>query len=361
MKRLLLLWAVFSLGCWDKALPQLYAPMFNESAMSGKVGDTDVRLYLGPSPYISKAAVDFIAAATRTLDVCVYELNLIQVIDALLEAHTRGVHVRVAVSPAAMPGKHDEEMTDKFSQMSSRKMLRYTRNKSGLMHNKFMVADGRAVWTGSYNLTKNDTEMNDNNVVTFSNTLLAENYTSEFEEIWDGQHGKKNSTPTPHPVFKIGGVTVQNYFSPEDDVEGAIVQEISKATNSVYIMAFALTDKAIHTALTNQIARGIKVYVLLDLTLARQGTSLNKPLREAGATVRVSSNNGNMHHKVVVIDENVVITGSANFSASALKVNDENIVIFACPPLARAFMKEFTRCWMAKPYIYNKWMQQLPR
>ncbi|HMP90740.1 MAG TPA: phospholipase D-like domain-containing protein [Kiritimatiellia bacterium] len=361
MKRLLLLLAVCSLGCWAQAQQQLYAPMFNESVMSGKVGDTDVRLYLGPSPYISRGVVDFINSATRTLDICVYEMNLHQVVDAILEAHGRGVKVRVAVSPAATPHRNDPDLLDKFNTMKARNILRYTKNRSGLMHNKFMVADGRSVWTGSYNFTRNDTEMNDNNAVTFPNSLLAENYTAEFEEIWTGMHGKRNSTPTPHPVFRIGDVTVKNYFSPEDNVEAAIVDELMRATNSIYIMAFALTDRAMYSALTNQIAAGIKVFVLLDLTLSRQATSLNRPLREAGATVRISSNNGNMHHKVIVIDENVVITGSANFSASALNVNDENIIIFECPPLARAFMREFTRCWMAKPYIINKWTQPASR
>ena len=361
MKRLLLFMTLLSAGCWANAQQPLYAPMFNESVMSGKVGDTDVRLFLGPSPYISRGVVEFIGASTRTLDICVYELNLSQVADAILEAHTRGVKVRVAVSPAATPHRTDDSLAAKFAEMKERKILRYTKNRSGLMHNKFMVADGRAVWTGSYNFTRNDTEMNDNNAVTFSNTLLAENYIAEFEEIWAGMHGRRNSTPTPHPVFKIGDVTVKNYFSPEDDVEAAIVDEIMRATNSIYIRAFALTDRAMLVALTNQLAAGIKVYVLLDLTLSRQASSLNKPLREAGATVRISSNNGNMHHKVLVIDENVVITGSANFSASALKVNDENIVVFESPPLARAFMREFTRCWMAKPYVINKWMQQTQR
>jgi phosphatidylserine/phosphatidylglycerophosphate/cardiolipin synthase-like enzyme len=126
-------------------------------------------------------------------------------------------------------------------------------------------------------------------------------------------------------------------------------------------MAFALTDKAMFEALTNKIARGVSVYVLFDLELSRQRTSLSKPLKDAGASVRISSNNGQMHHKVIVIDESVVITGSANFSASALNSNDENLLIFSCPPLARAFMRECARCWLAKPYIYTKWLQQISR
>lgn len=338
---------------------QHYDAMYNASVINGRIGETAVNLYLGPSPFLSKAAVEFIRAASNTLEVCIYELNIPEVLDALLKAHNRGVFVRVAVHPASIPNEHDRYMYEKYDRLISRGVLRPTNNRSGLMHNKFMVRDNHTFWTGSYNLTKNGTEMNDNNVITFTHPQLAKNYKTEFEEIWAGKHGKRNSTPTPYPEVMIGTVPVKNLFGPEDDLEGAIVAEINKATNSVYIMAFALSSKNIFRALTKKAKAGVKVYTLFDLELARHKSSLSKVLKDVGISVRISANNGQMHHKVVVIDENVVITGSANFSASGYNSNDENIIIFECPPLARAFMKECARCWLAKPYIHNKWSTRL--
>jgi len=334
--------------------------MYNASVVAGRIGDTTVNLYLGPSPFISKAAVDFIKASTSTLEVCMYELDLPEVLDALLEAVYRGVKVRIAASPATVPNKHERFLYDKFNKLITRNVFKTTENKSGLMHNKFMVRDGSAIWTGSYNLTDNDTEMNDNNVISFTNRQLAENYLVEFEEIWTGRHGKKNSDPTPHPNVVIGGVTVQNYFSPEDDLEAAIDREIRKATNSIYVMAFALSDKTMFRSLVDMAKKGVRVYTLFDLELARQKSSLSQVLKDQGISVRISANNGQMHHKVIVIDEKIVVTGSANFSASAFKSNDENMIIFECPPLAKAFMRECARCWLAKPYVFNKWTVQVP-
>lgn len=361
MKRwgLLLIW----LGLFGDLLAQEthQNTIFNNSVMSGNVGDTPVRLFLAPSPHIERGVVDFINAATSSLDVCVYEINLPEIIEAIAQAVKRDVDVRFVVPPSTLPHKEDVETRHIFNDLLTKKILRLSDNRSGLMHNKFMVADRHRVWTGSCNFSQNDTEMNDNNAVTFSNEQMAHNYIAEMDEIWEGNHGRKKATPTPFPEIQMGDVLVRNLFSPEDDLEKAFVEEILKATNSIYIMAFALTDRAIFDALKNRIAAGVKIYVLLDLTLSRQGSSLKTPLREAGATVRISSNNGRMHHKVIVIDDNVVITGSANFSASALKVNDENIVIFACPPLARAFTREFTRCWRAQPYWVNKWSQDVAR
>lgn len=158
-----------------------------------------------------------------------------------------------------------------------------------------------------------------------------------------------------------GGVSIQNLFCPEDDVPKAIIEAIGQAKESVYVMAFAFTDKDITQALIDCMNEGVKVYVLLDLELSRHPYSARNVLNEAGAVVRISSNNGQIHHKVIIVDEKVVITGSANLSASAYDRNDESVIIFECRALAEAFTREFKRCWKAKPYVWNKWSQKVDR
>ena len=44
-----------------------------------------------------------------------------------------------------------------------------------------------------------------------------------------------------------------------------------------------------------------------------------------------------------MIDDHIVITGSYNFTSSAEKDNDENLVIVDDPGLARAYLDEFQR------------------
>jgi len=66
-------------------------------------------------------------------------------------------------------------------------------------------------------------------------------------------------------------------------------------------------------------------------------------LREAGLDVRLDGNDRNMHHKVIVIDGSLVITGSYNFSTSAEESNDENLVVLHSPELASLFLIEFER------------------
>ena len=52
-----------------------------------------------------------------------------------------------------------------------------------------------------------------------------------------------------------------------------------------------------------------------------------------------------LHHKVIIIDEDTVITGSFNFSRSAAKSNDENIVIIRDATVAGLYLDEWQRIW----------------
>ena len=52
-----------------------------------------------------------------------------------------------------------------------------------------------------------------------------------------------------------------------------------------------------------------------------------------------------LHHKVIVIDARTVLTGSYNFTGSAEKDNDENLVIVDDPNLARIYLDEFERVY----------------
>jgi phosphatidylserine/phosphatidylglycerophosphate/cardiolipin synthase-like enzyme len=67
------------------------------------------------------------------------------------------------------------------------------------------------------------------------------------------------------------------------------------------------------------------------------------PFALAGLDVRLDGNQGQMHHKVIIIDERIVITGSYNFSSSAETRNDENLLIIHSAEIAHPFLEEFQR------------------
>jgi phosphatidylserine/phosphatidylglycerophosphate/cardiolipin synthase-like enzyme len=75
---------------------------------------------------------------------------------------------------------------------------------------------------------------------------------------------------------------------------------------------------------------------------SNQGTEFD-PFIQAGLNIRSDNLPGLMHHKVMIIDESIVVTGSYNFTASAEDRNDENLVIIYSPEIARLYLAEFQR------------------
>ena len=63
----------------------------------------------------------------------------------------------------------------------------------------------------------------------------------------------------------------------------------------------------------------------------------------AGLDVRQDGNPYRLHHKVIIVDNDTVITGSFNFSDNATQSNDENLVIIEDPDLAGMYIQEYNR------------------
>jgi phosphatidylserine/phosphatidylglycerophosphate/cardiolipin synthase-like enzyme len=72
-------------------------------------------------------------------------------------------------------------------------------------------------------------------------------------------------------------------------------------------------------------------------------------MREAGIDVRLDSLRGDMHHKVILIDRAIVVTGSYNFSRSAEEQNDENLLILHAPKVAAEYLIEFDQIFRRAP------------
>jgi phosphatidylserine/phosphatidylglycerophosphate/cardiolipin synthase-like enzyme len=215
--------------------------------------------------------------------------------------------------------------------------------RSAFMHNKFIVIDGQIVWTGSMNLTENGAFRNNNNVIVIYSPELAANYTAEFEEMFNGEFGPRSPSETPYPQIRIGSVTIENYFAPEDDVMPRIVSEIARADTSIHFMAFAFTEDTLGAAMIDRAASGVQVAGIFETRGAGTEYSECSALLQAGADVRLDGNPYTFHHKVIIIDGDTVILGSFNFSENATESNDENLLIIHDPVVAAAYEEEFNR------------------
>jgi phosphatidylserine/phosphatidylglycerophosphate/cardiolipin synthase-like enzyme len=89
--------------------------------------------------------------------------------------------------------------------------------------------------------------------------------------------------------------------------------------------------------------QGVEVAGLFEARGANSPYSECPRLLDYGIDVRLDGNPRVMHHKVMIIDSQTVVTGSFNFSANAAEDNDENVVIIHSPAVAAYYEAEFAR------------------
>jgi phosphatidylserine/phosphatidylglycerophosphate/cardiolipin synthase-like enzyme len=300
----------------------------------------DISVYFTPVSPLNPFGADdrligLIEDAEFTIDAAFYELALLSVADALIARHIAGVRVRL------VSDSHYENREG---------MQRCTRagipvifdNRSAYMHNKFCIIDSKLVWTGSTNITENGFFKNNNNIVLITSEPLAENYTMEFLEMFEKEaFGGRSPRNTPHPVLTIGPVRIECYFAPEDDVEKAIIRTLDNADKTIDFMAFSFTSEPIAEKMGARMKQGARVRGLFEARSAGGRYARDDWLREKGAEIHMDSNTYTMHHKVIILDRDTVLTGSYNFSKSANTKNDENLLILHDADLAARYTEEF--------------------
>lgn len=277
-----------------------------------------------------------IDSAVQSVEVAIYHLDLEALRDSLIRAQRRGVLVRMVT-------ESDNILGPVVASLESAGIPVLGDRREGLMHHKFLVIDGRQVWTGSMNLTFHDLGRNDNNFLHLESTELAADYQREFEEMWGDRFGPESLSDTPYPRLTVGGVPVEVYFSPDDGAATRILEWIRSARTSVRFLAFSFTSDDIAQAMIDRARAGVSVQGVMDSGQSQgMGTELER-LRQAGIPVRRDGNTGLMHHKVIVVDGESVWTGSYNFSRNAEETNDENAILLFDREVARAFEQEWQR------------------
>lgn len=295
---------------------------------------------------VEQALISKIDESKTSISMAVFEFDINAVAEAIIRAKNRGVEVRVV---------YDNEYTDPDPQMG---MLRsagiqtVSDNRSALMHNKYFVFDEACVWTGSFNISNNASQKNNENAIYFCSPEAAENYSVEFEEMFAGEFGVTSTSNTPHPSFEVNGYTVENCFASEDDCMKKVIEAVGKANSTVHFMAFSYTDDDLADIMISNANRGVVVEGIFETRGANQTIIDSKTkktvyisecyrLLNNGLDIRLDGNPYTFHHKVIIVDSQFVIFGSFNYSASADTKNDENLLIWYDPALAAAFEQQY--------------------
>lgn len=144
----------------------------------------------------------------------------------------------------------------------------------------------------------------------------------------------------------------QVFFSPKGGAQGAIVEQIQNAKSSIYVQAYSFTSKPIIEALVRAQKRGVNVIAILDKSNVSGKYSAADLIDHFGVGTLIDGKHKIAHNKVMIIDQEVVITGSFNFSKVAEEDNAENLLVLKSPQLADAYYQNWEKHLKhSDPYI----------
>jgi phosphatidylserine/phosphatidylglycerophosphate/cardiolipin synthase-like enzyme len=154
-------------------------------------------------------------------------------------------------------------------------------------------------------------------------------------------------------------MVVQACFSPHERCSAHILRELEQAKKEILVAVYAFTSDELAAAVARARQRGVTVQVIVDREFdagnerskARFLEAQKIPLRRvSGVKSNATEKEGGlMHQKFAVIDRRLVFTGSYNWTHSADRFNDENLLLFRdAAPLAEEYRRAFYRLWERK-------------
>jgi phosphatidylserine/phosphatidylglycerophosphate/cardiolipin synthase-like enzyme len=121
--------------------------------------------------------------------------------------------------------------------------------------------------------------------------------------------------------------SVQVHFSPKGGCGERVVEAIDAARSEIRVMAYSFTFDPIVKALMDAHDRGVDVELVFDKSNEAELRSDMPRCVEKGMRVLVDAEHAIAHNKVMIIDQQVVVTGSFNFTRQAEDANAENLLI----------------------------------
>ena len=144
--------------------------------------------------------------------------------------------------------------------------------------------------------------------------------------------------PQPAEILAI-------YFTPPAGAASGLIKQIDGAKKSIKVMAYGFTATNLAEALVRAKRRGVDVGLIQDEKTAQNNRETLPILLAAGIEVRSDGKHAIQHNKVMLIDDDIVITGSYNFTNSAEKRNAENIMIVRSSYAAKRYADNWKSHW----------------
>ncbi len=322
--------------------------------------------------------IDRINSAQGTIDAAIYGFSNRNILNALIDAHLRGVKIRVAGD-----ARHFGYNERGYRLMQQHHIPLQVGNEYHIMHNKFFIIDDYYVFAGTGNITTTGFERNDNNWVLIESPLVAADFKAEFIQMFNGKFSTSKERINNGNTYTVGDTTVEVYFSPQEDAMGRILEELEKVDTNIYFTIFAFTKDQIGSQFINKHRQFESELSENELALPVFSTDPNVNTRPkvvtgildrsqvqgnylyhevyrllaSGVPMMMDANEnsylpgdyqaggGRLHSKTMILDRGTpnarVLTGSFNWSSAATIANDEVLLILRGEEITEQYYRAF--------------------
>ena len=297
---------------------------------------------------LEERLVDFVDEAAESLVCAAFDLRATAVAAALNEARRRGVSVRLLhdrAGPRTRGDACDPKPDGADAVLASWQLEPLAQVDACACHHRFIVRDASCVWTGSASFSPGGLHLQDADCAIVHSNGLAAAYLNAFDALTRGPTVCRRDAFGP---VALPDGSVSCCFAPGDAIRRSVVSALERAEH-IRFMAFALTDPEILTALRRRHEAGADVGGVVD----PYGTAavLQRSPREAEALLFLVSEgvvaapsspfDGGREHeflasKLFVLDDDTVLTGSANFTQDAWE-SAADLLVIRSPSLAAVY------------------------
>ncbi len=135
--------------------------------------------YFSPGDTCRNVIIQQIRSAVNQLQICVFTISDDLITDAIVTSHKRGTQIKLITDN----DKSLDEGSDIEQLAKSGIAVKMDRTPNH-MHHKFMLVDGKALITGSYNWTRSAARFNHENILLTHEAGVVKSFLKEFDQLW---------------------------------------------------------------------------------------------------------------------------------------------------------------------------------
>ncbi|WP_243018734.1 phospholipase D-like domain-containing protein [Candidatus Cardinium hertigii] len=329
--------------------------------------------------------VKWIHNAQKSIIVQAYSFSSEQIANALINSKQKGKDVKIFIDKDA-----ETKQGNLIQKLRSEGIQIQVDQQVGRAHNKVMIIDDEYVITGSYNWTDSHYDNNSDVIIFVRDECVNKKYIDNYNynvKINQMMNSSQRGIFSPLntrldrcctiSLFNLSGNTTMRHDDdgfttvstknkkqkqksknfvevdvcfPRYDNQNCIsliVHYINNAKKSIFIQACSLTHDEISKALISTHKRNIDIKLLVDQKAFSDTNQKVSDLIKRGIEVKCDTtcHPGIAHSKTIIIDYDIVLTGSLNLTRNAQNSNSENLLRMSNTHVNVMFKKNFCKKW----------------